>query len=99
MTHRVALRARADLDEIWLHIARETRSETLADRIVDGITGRFSLLAEYPRLGRARDDDLGRGRRSLPIGDYVILYQIVGANVQILRVAHGRRDLPALSSR
>jgi len=99
MAHRVAVRARADLDDIWVYVARETGSEVIADHQVNAITSRFYLLAEHPRLGRARADDLGRGRRSFPVDDYVIVYRIVGADVQILRVAHTRRNLAALFGR
>jgi toxin ParE1/3/4 len=99
MAARLAKRARADLDDIWHSIVRETGSEMLADRQVDAITSRFSLLAEHPRLGRARDDDLGPGRRSFPADDYIIVYRIVGAGLQILRVAHGRRNFAWLSDR
>jgi|SRR6516225_4615113 toxin ParE1/3/4 len=99
MAHRLGLQARADLDEIWVYVVRETGSEAVADRQVDAITSRFTLLAEHPRMGRARDEDLGRGRRSFPVDDYVIVYRIVNADVQILRVVHGRRNLAALFGR
>jgi toxin ParE1/3/4 len=93
---RLSKRAISDLDAIWVHLFTETGNEEIADRQIDSITSRFYLLADHPRIGRARDDDLGRGRRSFPVGDYVIVYRIIGADVQVLRVVHGRRDLPAL---
>ena len=77
MAHRLSSRARADLDEIWHHIVTEGGSESAADRIVDLITFRFLLLTEWPRLGRARNE-LRRGLRSLPVGDYVIFYRVPG---------------------
>jgi len=94
--HRLAPRARADLDDIWDYLASETRDEASADQQIDAITERFVLLAGHPHLGRARDDDLGPGRRSFPVGQYVIVYRTVGRDVHILRVVHGRRDLAAL---
>lgn len=72
---RVAPDAEAELDSIWLHIARESGSVELATRVVEGITERFWLLARYPYLGRARDEDLWPGLRSLPADDYVIIYR------------------------
>jgi hypothetical protein len=33
--HRLALQARADLDEIWTYVARESGSEAVADRLID----------------------------------------------------------------
>jgi toxin ParE1/3/4 len=96
MAHIVAPKARADLDGIWTYIVTESGSERLADRQIDSIVARFRLIAEHPRIGRARDRDLGPGTRSFAAGDYVIVYEIIGSDVQILRVAHGRRDIIAL---
>ena len=99
MALHLSKRASSDLDAIWKHLLTETHDEAVADHQIDAITSRFYLLVDHPRIGRARDDDLGRGRRSFPVNDYVIVYRIVGADVQILRVAHGRRDLPSLFGR
>ncbi len=52
MAHRISLQAEADLDGIWLYIATETGSVETADRLIDSVTERFSLLSRYPRLGR-----------------------------------------------
>jgi plasmid stabilization system protein ParE len=67
----LAPEAEAELDDIWLYIARESGSIEIANRVVDSITGRFWLLARYPYSGRQRDRDLGAGLRSLASGDYV----------------------------
>jgi toxin ParE1/3/4 len=92
MAHRISSQARADLDDIWYQIVSEGGSESSADRMVDLIAGRFLLLSDWPRLGRARLD-LRRGLRSFPAGDYVIFYRITRAGVVIQRVLHGRRDM------
>jgi toxin ParE1/3/4 len=94
MAHRLAPDAEADLDDIWLHIARESGSTTIADRFVDTITDRFCLISEHPRLGRSRTD-LRPGMRSFLTGNYVILYRIDRTDVLILRILHGRRDIEA----
>lgn len=96
MVHRLSPKARADLDDIWEYIAGQSGSEVVADRQIDFITDRFYLLATHPRLGRARDGDLGTGRRSFSAGQYIIVYRIVDKNVLILRVAHAHRDIQAL---
>jgi toxin ParE1/3/4 len=41
-------------------------------------------------------DDLRPGIRAFPVGDYLILYREAGADVAIVRVVHGSRDLAAL---
>ncbi len=96
MGHRIAPRAETDLDDIWLYIARESGSMEIATRLVDSITDRFFLLARFPYLGTARDEDLGPGSRTFPVGEYVIVYCVEEEDVLILRVAHGRRDLEEL---
>ena len=99
MAHRLSPQARADLDNIWDYIARNSGSLDIADRQIDSITARFYLLTSHPRIGRARDEDLGKGLRSFPVGNYVIVYRIERSGVKILRIAHGRQNLEALFGR
>lgn len=54
MAHRVAPQAELDLDDIWLRVAKESASLETADRVIDSITDRFSLLAGHPYIGRSR---------------------------------------------
>src|SRR5208283_2431717 len=96
MTHRVAPRAVADLDDIWLYVARESGSMDGATRLIDSIAARFYFLATFPHAGRARDEDFGAGSRSIAVGEYVIVYCVERGDLLILRVVHGRRDLETL---
>ena len=96
MAHRVAPQAEADLDDVWLYVARESGSMDVATRLIDAIARRFFLLANFPYIGRSRDEDFGAGMRSAYVGEYVIVYCVDGQDVLILRVVHGRRDLEAL---
>ena len=96
MAHRVAQRAEADLDDIWLYVAKESSSIEIANRVIDTITDRFLTLASFPFMGRSREEDFGPGYRSLPVGEYVILYCVENEEVLVLRVVHGRRQLEAL---
>jgi toxin ParE1/3/4 len=96
MAHRIAPRAERDLDHIWYQIARECGSVDIANRLIDTITDRFSLLAGFPYIGRVREEDFRLGSRSFAVGEYVIVYCLEGEDVLILRVAHGRRDIAAM---
>jgi toxin ParE1/3/4 len=96
MAHCIAPRAEADLDEIWLYVAKESGSMEVATRLVDSITDRFCFLANFPHAGRSRDRDFGVGTRSFPVREYVIIYSVESSDVSILRVVHGRRDFEAL---
>lgn len=69
MAHRVAPQAEADLEDIWLYVARESSSTETADRLIDSITDRFQFLSTFPFAGRARDLDCGIGTRSFPVGE------------------------------
>jgi len=92
MAHRLAPQASAELSNIWAYIARESGNAAIADRVIDALTERFNLLAQYPRMGRTRND-LRPGLRSFPVGPYVIVYIIDGEDVQILHVLRGSQDI------
>jgi toxin ParE1/3/4 len=96
MGHRRAPQADSDLDDIWYWVATKSGSTEIADRLIDSITDRFFLLALHPNIGRARDEDLRPGLRSFPVGEYVIIYRIEDADVLILRVVRGNRNIAAL---
>ena len=96
MAHRVAQRAEADLGDIWLYVAKKSSSIEMANRLIDTITDRFLTLARLPYMGRSREKDFGPGYRSLPVGEYVIVYRVENEDVLVLRIVHGRRQLEAL---
>jgi toxin ParE1/3/4 len=98
MAYRLAKRAEADLEDIAYYIAKESGSLETARRVIESITDRFHLLGANPYAGRARDDDLGPGRRSFPADRYIIVCRVSGRDVLILRVAHSRRDIEAYSA-
>jgi len=95
MGHRLAPRAKADLEELAFYVFVETGSIDIANRLVDSITKRFVLLGTHPNAGRRRDD-LRSGIRSFPMGNYVVLYRIEGNDVLVQRVVRGSRDLEAM---
>ncbi len=97
MAHRVAPRGEADIDDIWLYIAKESGSIEIANRLIDTITDRFFTLASFPYIGRSREEDFGPGYRSVAVGEYVIVYCVENEDALILRVVHGRRHPDALS--
>jgi toxin ParE1/3/4 len=96
MAHRLSPEAEAELDDIWFYIATESGSMEVADRFIDSLTRRFYLLATNPHIGRRRDHDLRPGMRSFPVGNYLILYRIDQADVLILHVVRGSRDIETL---
>lgn len=90
---RVSPRARADLDEIWRYIARD--SVDRANRFADEITSRFPMIARFPGMGDDKSR-FGAGLRSLPVGKYLIFYRATSRPLEIVRILHGARDLPSI---
>lgn len=88
--------AEAELDDIWLYVARASGSIEISNRLIDAITEQFWLLGQYPQMGRRRDHDLRPGLRSFPVGEYVIIYRVEGADAIILHVMRGSRDIEGL---
>lgn len=95
MGFRVSPEAGAELDNIWLYVARESGSVEIANRLIDSITDRFWVLGQHTQIGRPRDD-LRPGLRSFAVGEYVIIYRIEEDDALILHVMRGSRDIPAL---
>lgn len=86
-------RARQDLLDIWLWIARD--SEGRADAALDRIEQRASKLSRHREIGVARPE-IGEGARSLVIERWLVLYRLVDGGVQIVRIVDGARDLDHL---
>src|SRR5258707_149266 len=86
--------ARRDMANIWgyldLHASRE-----VADAQIHKINAWAVTLVRNPRIGRPRDKFLP-GLRQVLVNPYIVFYRFDEATVEIMRVAHGRRDLPAL---
>jgi len=94
MAHRLSAEAEAELDQIWWYTACQSGSAARARSVVARITDRFPLVAANPYMGRSRDD-LRPGLRSFAAGEYLIFYRIEGSDVVVLRIVHGRRDIPS----
>jgi toxin ParE1/3/4 len=85
-------RAEEDLIEIWTYIAQENLAA--ADRVLDRIDAVCGGLAEHPRMGPARPY-LAEELRCFVAGPYLVLYREAPDGVEIVRVIHGARHLPA----
>lgn len=88
--YRVASPVRADLDQIWTYVTRNS-SQVLADRLLASLADRFLMLCNMPLMGRVRSD-FGPDIRVYPAGEYVIYYRKIRGRIIISRVLHGARD-------
>ena len=86
-------RARIDLLAIWSYIAEDSLDS--ADAVLDEIDQCCRRLAEFPEMGRVRDE-LGAAVRSFPVRSYIIYYRPSSKRAGVLRVLHGARDIRAI---
>lgn len=95
---RVAPAAEAELDSIWLYVARESGSIEIASRVVDSITERFSLLARYPQMVADATIYVPEFALSLQANtsSFIALEDTPDESVFILHVMRGTRDIEML---
>jgi toxin ParE1/3/4 len=87
-------RAAADLEDIASYIAND--SPAAAVRMVDRLEEISMLLKDHPHIGTARDD-IAKGMRLFPVGNYLILFRSLDHGVDIVRYVHGARQLRGLA--
>lgn len=83
-----------DIEQIADYIANQSGLDR-ADRFLSNLDAKFAKIAQFPNLGRQRDEILPL-LCSLPIESYLILYMPIRQDVEIFRVVSGYRDLSAL---
>lgn|GEM_PF-1730514 len=83
------LPAQEDLNDLW--DSRLLRGRDQAQKALDMMLARMADLAEFPEMGRQRDD-LKKQLRSLPCLDRIVFYRVEANTLLILRVLHERRD-------
>ncbi len=93
--YRVTAAAREDLKRISHYIAIERESPQGASRLRERFLDDFRRLAGQPLLGQACPE-FGENLRIWPVGNYVILYVPQENGIDIVQIAHGARDLPAI---
>jgi toxin ParE1/3/4 len=96
MQIRLAPQARADLDSIWLYIARESGSQDIATRAVGVLADKFGLFAKFPHIGKSLESELRPHVRTFPVNNYVIFYSVRPGEIRILRIIHASRDAQAI---
>lgn len=85
--------AKDDLRNIWEYVAQYNPES--ANKLIKDITKKFSLLRDYPLMGKTQDALL-INLRSFAFKDYLIFYQPIDGGVEILRVLHGSRDIESI---
>ena len=90
--------AKSDLIQIKHYIARESGRNEIALRYIEKLRQECRRLAALPgAMGRARPE-LAEGIRSIPYGNYVILFRYNGPYLEIVSIIEGHRDIEELFS-
>jgi len=84
------LESEQDYASIWDYIA--PHNPPAADRLLKRFDATLERLAEFPSLGRVRDE-LAPGLRSYVVGRYVLFYREARNGIELIRVLPGERDL------
>ena len=90
MTYRLSRKAEEDIISIWLYGA-ETFGVDQADRYHNQLSEAFKLIALNPELARERDE-IPPPVRVHPFGSHLIVYEIDGSTVCVLRIRHHSED-------
>ncbi|PAX58311.1 type II toxin-antitoxin system RelE/ParE family toxin [Brunnivagina elsteri] len=85
-----------DIEEIADYIAKQS-GLVESELFLSKLDAKFVKIAQFPNLGRQRDEILP-GIRSLSVDNYLILYMPIRQDIEIFRVISGYRDLTALFS-
>lgn len=90
---RLSQKAKQDLQEIWDYIGSE--NPEAADSVISEIVQKFLTLAQFPQMGRDREE-LASSLRSFPVGNYVVFYYPTDNGIEVARVLYGARDIQQL---
>ncbi|MDM9385729.1 type II toxin-antitoxin system RelE/ParE family toxin [Chlorogloeopsis sp. ULAP01] len=88
--YRISWQAEQDLEDIWTYLAQQ--NQIVADKQIAQILNRFPMLAQFPDLGKKRDDLMSE-LRSFPVKPYVVFYIKINDDIEIFRVLHQSRDI------
>lgn len=94
-SYKLSYKAEQDLEDIWVYLAQQ--NQLAADKQIAKIFNRLPMLAQFPDMGKTRNDLL-QGTRSFPIKPYIIYYSKITDGVEIIRVLHQSRDVEGLFS-
>ena len=83
--------ALADFDDIYDYIARD--NPRAAAKILRSLDESIQLLADQPKLGKVFRHRRLR-LRLLTHGDYLVFYRERPGMIEVVRVIHGRRNIP-----
>ena len=82
-----------DLDDISSYIAQDNPRRAVT--FIKDIRAKFRDIQRSPLIYQLRPD-IGDEARMATVGNYAILFRVIGEAVRIERVTYGGRELPAM---
>lgn len=89
---RLSIEADKDLDDIFDYTEHE-HSFNQAIKYLSDLDTLFEKLIKNPHIGKERKE-IKKGIFSIAEQEHVVFYQIKKEYILIIRVLHGRRDIP-----
>ncbi len=80
--------------EIWEYAARD--NVAAADRIISAIEAATQRIGELPGIGHTRPDVTDKRYRFWRVYSYLLAYRLSDAELTVVRVLHGARDVRRL---
>lgn len=97
ISYSFTLQAEEDFLQITNYFSVE--SPAVAARFIDAVETICEIIAEHPEIGRNVDFIHQQSIRRLRIKGfqkYVLFYRLSEQKIEVVRMCHGSRDLPAL---
>jgi toxin ParE1/3/4 len=88
---RILPEAELELQDIYDYVARHSYV-AYADQILNRIMHSLKGIEIFPQSGKRRDDLLS-GLRQIVVGLYLVFYQEHEAEILVVHILHGARDL------
>jgi toxin ParE1/3/4 len=89
--YRLTKTAQADIDGIWLYVAKDSGNPAPAERLIWRFHKAIVNLASQPEIGLPCPD-IDKTGLSFPVGNYMIYYRHEASLIAITHVFDGRRD-------
>ena len=87
---KISRQADIDLEDLWLYL---TQNDSLAaDLFLAKIVNKFPMLAQFPEMGKSRND-LSEGLRNFPVKPYIIFYRYREDYIEIIRILYQSRNI------
>ena len=90
--YELSATADQDIEGIFDYLEQKYSQDRAVEYTMD-LEFLFEKLVAHPKLGVQRDE-IQSGLRSFPKAQHIVFYRILPDRVRIVRVLHGRQDLP-----